>query len=417
MPHTNWYKYRHELRLIIKQTTTTTTIQMAERFPQSEIPINAFIEAEQLIRSTFDRIIGAATERRDQLLVQLNDMRLEYLNKEETRIKQVSDIQKLISQIMDTSIQQNPIVKLKEDQVKNLREQRKNYEKPTPVPFPGVSTEGLESLLEQLRGFGNVDEVGEPYREKNNPVKKFGKEGNKKGELKYPRGLTLYRNESIYIADTLNSRIQIFSTAGEFVAEFGKEQLNRPYSIALNDKWVFVSDCNLNAVFKFQITNNIFVCRSAKGELYSPRGITVNRNGEVLVADCHNDRIAVLNSELILVRKIGKGKLVGPQDVKINKNKIFVADNNEINNIHIFTESGVIIRSFIKLDKGISDIYMCLDFNNNIIVSDYSSNSIQIYTISGKLIHRIVCKNYPRGIAVDNNNIICACNDSVVYIY
>ena len=42
---------------------------MAERFPQSELPINAFIEAEQLIRSTFDRIIGAATERRDQLLV------------------------------------------------------------------------------------------------------------------------------------------------------------------------------------------------------------------------------------------------------------------------------------------------------------------------------------------------------------
>ena len=236
---------------------------MAERFPQNEIPINAFIEVEQLIRSTFDRIIGAATERRDQLLVQLNDMRQEYLKKEEARIKQVSDIQKLTIKLMEASIQQNSAIRLKKDQVKNIEEEQKNYEKPTPVPFPDVSTEGLESLLEQLRGFGTVEEVGEPYREKNNPVSKFGKEGNKKGELYDPTGLALHRNESIYIADTLNHRIKIFSTAGKFVAEFGKKQLSRPYSIALNDKWVFVSDWDLNGVFKFQIRNNKFVCWSA----------------------------------------------------------------------------------------------------------------------------------------------------------
>ena len=420
MPHTNRYKYRHQLRLIIKQTITTTTttrIEMAERFPQTKIPINAFIEVEQLIRSTFDRLIGAATERRDQLLVQLKDMRLEYLKKEESRIKQVSDIKKLITKLMEASIQQNPTVKLQEEQVKNLEEQQKNYENPTPVPFPGVSTEGFESLLEQLRGFGAVEEVGGPYREKNNPVREFGKQGNKKGELYDPTGLALHRNESIYIADSWNNRIQIFSTAGKFVAEFGKKQLSYPYSIALNDKWVFVSDSVIEAVLKFQITNNKLVCQSAIGELSFPRGITVNRNGEVLVADNNNNRITLLNSELKLVREIGKGKLVGPRDVKINKNNIFVADSNEINNIHIFTESGVIISSFIKLDKGTGPLYLCFDLYNNIIVSDNWSNSIQIYTINGELIHKIVCKNNPNGIAVDNNNnIICACY-GVVYIY
>ena len=129
-----------------------------------------------------------------------------------------------------------------------------------------------------------------------------------KGELNNPTGLTLHRNESIYIADT-NNRIQIFSTAGKFVAEFGKEQLYYPYSIALHDKWVFVSDYYHSAVFKFQITNNKCVCQSAKGELNCPLGITVNTNGEVLVVDCYNNRITILNSELKLVRKIGKDKL------------------------------------------------------------------------------------------------------------
>ena len=391
---------------------------MASRFPQSELPINAFIEVEQLIRSTFDTIIRAATERRDQLLVQLNDMRLDYLNKEETRIKQVSELEKIIKQLNEMNIEQNPIVKLQKKQVKNMEEQLKTYEKLTPVPFPAASTEGFESLLEQLRRFGTVEEVGGPYREMVNPVRKFGKEGEEKGELNFPSGLTFYRNGSIYIADTFNNRIQIFSTAGKFIAEFGKEQLNRPHSIALNEKWVFVSDYNLNFVFKFLVTNNKFLCRSAKGELNCPFGITVDTNGEVLVAYCINNRIAILNSELKLVREIGKDKLKLPQDVKINKNNIFIADNNEINNIHIFTKSGDIIRSFIKLENGRDFIYLCFDLNNNIIVSHFGSNSVQIFTINGQLIHKIVCKNFPNGIAIDNNsNNICVCIDCVVYIY
>ena len=64
---------------------------------------------------------------------------------------------------------------------------------------------------------------------------------------------------------------------------------------------VFVSDYSHNAVFKFQITNNKYVCQSAKGELNYPLGITVDTNGEVLVADYNNNRIEILTlpSDLI----------------------------------------------------------------------------------------------------------------------
>ena len=70
--------------------------------------------------------------------------------------------------------------------------------------------------------------------------------------------------------------------------------------------------------------------------------------------------------------------------------------------IYVFTKSGDIIRSFIKLEKGTGPIYLCFDLYNNIIVSDYRSNSIQIFTIEGQLIHKIVCESNPKGIAVDN---------------
>ena len=382
--------------------------------------MQTFIEVEQLIRSTFDRIIGTATERRDQLLLQLNDMRLEYLSKEATRKKQLPDIQKLISQLKETNIQQNPIVRLQEKQIESLEEEQKKYETPTPVPFPSFRREGLESLLEQLRGLGTFHDIGDTFRERINPIRQFGRAGGNRGELRHPMGLALYRNSHFFIADTLNQRIQIFSTAGEFISEFGKELLSLPLSIALYDKWVFVGDFgfNWNAVLKFQITNNKFICHSASNVLSHPYGITVDTDGEVLVADYYYNRIAVLDLELKLVREIGKGILRSPRDVKINNNNIFVADNNKINNIHIFTKSGDNIRSFIKLDKGTEYNHFCFDLNNNIIVSDFRSKSIQIFTIAGELIHKIVCKSKPTGIVVDNNNnIICVCNDGTVCIY
>ena len=65
---------------------------------------------------------------------------------------------------------------------------------------------------------------------------------------------------------------------------------------------MFVSDYSHNAVFKFQITNNKYVCQSAKGELNYPLGITVDTNGEVLVADYNNNNrieIITLSSNLI----------------------------------------------------------------------------------------------------------------------
>ena len=75
---------------------------------------------------------------------------------------------------------------------------------------------------------------------------------------------------------------------------------------------MFVSDVILNSVFEFQITNNKFVGNSAIRVLNIPLGIAVDTNGEVLVADRNNNRIAVLNSELKFrkrkTREIGKRK-------------------------------------------------------------------------------------------------------------
>ncbi|KAI6660221.1 E3 ubiquitin-protein ligase TRIM71-like [Oopsacas minuta] len=311
---------------------------MATKYPD-EIPTNHFELEEQMIHSTFEKIIRIATERRDQLLAQLSDIKQDYLRKENTRQKQLADLEKMIRQLMETSIQQNDIVKLQEDQIKNWKKEQKKYEIETPIPIPSFYIKGLDSLLEQLEKLGSIQKIAEPYKNKTQPIRRIGKLGREKGELKEPRGLAL-DGDKIYIADTDNSRIQIFSTEGKFIHEFGKEQLRYPYCIALYKEGGFVSDWGLITIFKFSKTNYKLI-KSVKRVLNLPFGLTTDTNGELLVADCNNNRIAVFSSDLDYMREIGRDKLMAPCDVKINNNNIFVADNNKINNIHIFSKSGL----------------------------------------------------------------------------
>ncbi|KAI6654007.1 E3 ubiquitin-protein ligase TRIM71-like isoform X2, partial [Oopsacas minuta] len=259
--------------------------------------------------------------------------------KENTRKKQVADLEKIIQQLMETSIQQNEVVKLQEEQMRQTRAEIQKYENETPIPIPCLNTEGLDSLLKQLEKLGSIQVIAVPYRNKTEPIRSIGSYGNKKGELYFPRGLAL-DGDKIYIADAKNNRIQIFSTEGKFIHEFGQRKLVYPYGIALHNEWVFISNLGLDTIFKFCKTNYKLI-KSVKEGVSLPFGITTDTNGEVLVVDSDYNRIAVFSSDLKYIREIRKDKLKSPVDVKINNNKIFVADNNEINNIYIFSKSGI----------------------------------------------------------------------------
>ncbi|KAI6658675.1 hypothetical protein LOD99_10992 [Oopsacas minuta] len=209
-----------------------------------EIPMNSFEQAEQLIHSTFEKIIRATNERKDLLLVQLSDLKQDYLRKENTRKKQVTDLEELIQQVMKTNIQQNRIRKVQERQLNNLEEEKMKSSEQTLIPFPSFYPEGLDSLLGQLKKFGFIQDTAELYKNKTNPIRRIGNLGTTKGALYDPLGLAL-DEDKIYIADRYNNRIQIFSTEGEFIHEFGKGQLDYPYGIALNKEWVFIGDYSL----------------------------------------------------------------------------------------------------------------------------------------------------------------------------
>ena len=391
---------------------------MANNFIQNDIKLNRFAEVEQLIRSTSEEIILSVTERRDQLLVQLTELKLEYQFDEETRLKHLEELEKIARNLKSTSIQQNEILQFQEDQLYRTQLEIRKFEQAIHIPYPTLSIDDVRPLLQQMRNFGSLKDLAAPYKHKFNPVNKFGKSAYEKGMLKLPRGIILDGEQRMYIADLNNSKVQVFSSNGKFIEDFGKGRLLRPHSVAIfQKKWCFVSDMHANTVVKFAQRNNKFVCKSANGEFNYPSGLTVDTDGNVLVADSYNNRIAVLDSDLKLVQDIGRDHLIYPRDVKMNENQIFVADNNRLNNIHVYSRSGQLLHSMIRLENGTVDMFICFDSYKNILVSDCIGQSIQIFSEEGQLIHKIECTDIPIGIDVNDSFDIVSTRFDGVFVY
>ena len=392
---------------------------MASRFPESEPTLhsNPFLRAELLIKSSFNSVIQKLEERRDQLLVELNEMSANYFSKEETRLKQIKDLDQLIRGIENTTLEQNLIVNLQEGYIEKSKKDKEKLQQPTPIPLPQLEISQLEDILLQIDRFGSLQDVAPIYRTKVYPTRSIGKLGKGRVEFSEPYCVVIDRRRNVFIADIDNSRIQVVSWEGHFIGEFGKGELCRPYSIALYNDWLFVTDYKLNIVLKYEAQNYKLECKSEL-KLNWPFGIAVDNN-EVFVADSLNDRIVVLSSDLKFIREFGYKKLFYPRDVKVINNKVFVVDNSKPQNVHIFSKLGDLMNSFINLRNGTGSVFLCFDKFNNILVSDRAGKIIQIYTLEGQLIHSIECDYHPRGIAVTQDNIIICvdCSTSKLNLY
>lgn len=89
----------------------------------------------------------------------------------------------------------------------------------------------------------------------------FGTKGRNKGQFNNPSGITCDSSRGdVYVADSSNHRIQVFTSKGEFLRCF--------------------SNCN-----------------KSTGKLRHPLGIAVDRNGVVYVAEYQNNRISLFSSQ------------------------------------------------------------------------------------------------------------------------
>ena len=130
------------------------------------------------------------------------------------------------------------------------------------------------------------------------------------GKLRYPRDVLVHSSGLVYVADGRNNRIAVFSQEGELVRTFGSKGGGRgefvyPSGVAVSPDGhhLYISDSDNHRVQVFTLAGQ-YVRDFGTDQLKGPRGLTVTSNGSVMVADRHNDCIAVFDKKGELVHSI-----------------------------------------------------------------------------------------------------------------
>ena len=165
-----------------------------------------------------------------------------------------------------------------------------------------INQEG-ESLVTE----GNCVSVFSPSGEK---LRSFGSYGSGQGQFDQPHGLAVDGEGNILVSDTKNHCIQKFSAAGQFLAAVGtmgngRLQFNHPDGIAVNDM-VYVAD-TLN--HRIQVLNSASIF-GGKGHFMGcfnhPCGVACDSTGNVYVADTSNHRIQVFTADGVYLMMFGR---------------------------------------------------------------------------------------------------------------
>ncbi|NOS69519.1 MAG: 6-bladed beta-propeller [Verrucomicrobia bacterium] len=132
----------------------------------------------------------------------------------------------------------------------------------------------------------------------------IGRPGNGPGEFNRAEGICVDSEDKIYVADSCNHRIQIFSADGKFLREFGKAgsglgELSYPYDIKVDKSGnIFVCEFGNSRIQVFdkncQPIETIGRAGAGPGEFSNPWGIAFDSHENLYVADALNHRVQKL---------------------------------------------------------------------------------------------------------------------------
>jgi DNA-binding beta-propeller fold protein YncE len=132
----------------------------------------------------------------------------------------------------------------------------------------------------------------------------WGTPGLAPGQFNRAEGICVDSADRIYVADSCNHRIQVFSTAGKFLRTFGKAgehsgEMSYPYDICVDERGrQYVCEFGNSRIQVFGADNQpseiIGHAGGEPGEFANPWSIALDSKGNLYVADSQNHRVQKL---------------------------------------------------------------------------------------------------------------------------
>jgi ABC-type Fe3+ transport system permease subunit/DNA-binding beta-propeller fold protein YncE len=189
----------------------------------------------------------------------------------------------------------------------------------------GVNSLG-EVIVSEYEGVERVQRFA-PRGEK--LMNGWGQLGSGPGEFNRPEGLCVDSQDRIYVADSCNHRIQIFTREGKFLRAYGhagtgRGELSYPYDIAVDKAGrQYVCEFGNSRIQVFDAQDQpleiIGGPGAEPGKFSNPWGVALDSVGNLYVADSQNHRVQ---------------KLVRRKDVAIEKHQSFAEKHQAPNTKH-----------------------------------------------------------------------------------
>ncbi len=287
-------------------------------------------------------------------------------------------------------------------------------------------------------GFSDGDEVGNGWNplDPNDPlgpiqfVTKWGSPGNGNGQFNGPSGVAVDNNGYVYVADSMNNRVQKFDSDGNHIKSWGSGggdgQFDGPNGVAVdNNGYVYVADTGNYRVQKFDSNGNHIKSWGSlgdeDGQFFLPIGITVGSSGAVYVADTENDRVQKFDSDGNHIKSWGSlgdgdGQFNDPFGMAVDNNGyVYVVDTMN-DRVQKFDSDGNHIKSWGSQGDGDGQfnapIGIAVDSTRAVYVAD-GNNRVQKFDPYGNFIESWGSPgggdgqfNAPFGIAVDSTRAV-----------
>jgi len=155
-------------------------------------------------------------------------------------------------------------------------------------------------------------------------VSRFGVAGTEPGSFNRPEGLCVDSKDRVYVADSCNHRIQIFTSEGKFIRAYGKAgsgkgELSYPYDICVDSEGrQYVCEFGNSRIQVFDSRDQpieiIGGAGAEPGRFSNPWGVALDSSGNLYVADSQNHRVQKLIRNAKADSKSSKTSSVSARD-------------------------------------------------------------------------------------------------------
>ena len=366
----------------------------------------------------FDELIQYLVGRRNILLNRLDEIRQKF--------RMDSDFTKAIKEVMEMKdgLKSNQLASLDKafDEELRVYENAKLYKENLKFVEFRCYSEKIRKAIDEI----DLYQLSPEYFGRENPFLTACYRGNKNGELRNPQGIALDRaRNEVYVCDHGNKRIQVLSTIGEYVRQFGRDHLTQPTAICISQQdELFVTDRATQCVLKFSLTGE-FLKRagsrgSKPGQFNGIRGLCCEA-GLVYICDLSTQTIQILDSELSFIKRFGYGELSSPSDIHILSDTIYILslDNNCM---YCYNRDCTLQKKIVLFGQEqvmTTAWFLTIDKKGNFLITDQSLGQIRIFSSKGVLSNILGRGQLPflNGITLDNfDRVICVCSSKERFI-